>query len=118
MLRLLKQYQDIIQEWRIIRYDREVNISRLKASLKLKDGSCLFIKDYRFNDGSRKYAFHWVDRDNNLIIRWDNATHWPGVATHPHHKHIKSETNVEISRETDLSQILAYISFKRRFSPE
>lgn len=33
------------------------------------------------------YAYHYQDRHNQLVFRYDNAPHHPQIATFPHHKH-------------------------------
>ena len=33
------------------------------------------------------YAYHYQSKTGQLIFRYDNAPHHPGVNTHPHHKH-------------------------------
>ena len=34
------------------------------------------------------YRYHFQDRDNNLIFRYDNTPHFPHIETFPHHKHL------------------------------
>lgn len=41
-----------------------------------------------------KYRFHWQDRNNQLIKRWDNAPHHAEVDTFPYHLHEGTETHV------------------------
>ncbi len=36
-----------------------------------------------------EYAYHYQDKDNLLLFRYDNAPHYPGISTFPHHKHTK-----------------------------
>ena len=33
------------------------------------------------------YSYHWTDAHGNLIYRWDNAPHHPGMSGFPHHYH-------------------------------
>jgi len=33
------------------------------------------------------YSYHWADAQGNLIRRWDNAPHFPGLPNFPHHVH-------------------------------
>lgn len=35
-----------------------------------------------------KYRYHFMDASNQLLFRYDDAPHHPGVATFPHHKHL------------------------------
>lgn len=39
------------------------------------------------------YAYHYQDKDDNLIFRYDNAPHYPNITSFPHHKHMQK--NVE-----------------------
>ncbi len=38
-----------------------------------------------------KYRYHVMDKDKQLIFRYDNVSHFPKIKTHPHHKHTKHE---------------------------
>jgi hypothetical protein len=80
--------------------------------LFLKDSSILEVKDYRFKNNERKYSYHWMTKDRQLIIRWDNAEHWREISTFPHHKHISQKSNVQPSIEINLDQILKIIEIK------
>ncbi len=105
---LLKKYQNIIKEYRILLWENEPTSSRFKAEIIFKNQSILYIREYRFPT-NRKYVYHWQDKDNKLIIRWDNAPHWGFVSTFPHHKHIGTETNVVDSTEVLLEDVLEII---------
>ncbi|MCK4662425.1 MAG: hypothetical protein KAT68_06150 [Bacteroidales bacterium] len=52
-----------------------------------------------------------MNKDKNLIFRYDNAPHHPEIATFPHHKHIIENTQKTIieSKETNLSKVLEEI---------
>ena len=43
------------------------------------------------------YRYHFQDKQNNLIFRYDNTPHFPDLKNFPHHKHLK--TKVEDSDE-------------------
>jgi len=34
------------------------------------------------------YRYHFQDRDNNLVFRYDNTPHFPDLKTFPNHKHL------------------------------
>ncbi len=109
MFNILKKFQDIISTIEVIKHEIEENQIRNYLKLKLTDRSQLIIKDYKFSDNKRKYAYHWMDGDGDLRIRWDNAAHWKTISTFPHHKHIGNEENVTASTDTDIESVLAYI---------
>ncbi len=35
-----------------------------------------------------KYRYHVMDKDKQLVFRYDNVNHHPEISTHPHHKHL------------------------------
>ena len=79
-----------------------------------------------FNDGSRlhfrefvqakrghpvnryMYAYQYMNAGEMLIFRYDNASHFPHLATAPHHKHI-GETDVVAANAPDLESVLKEI---------
>ncbi len=109
MFSLLSKYSDIIKRTDIVTYEFEENQVRIKIELELTDGSLLIIKDYKFSNNTRKYAYHWMAGDRKLKIRWDNAPHWDSVSTSPHHKHVERNENILISTETDIESVLDHI---------
>ena len=91
ILNIVEKYSKIIQSYDIKKF-KIVGLSyHLACTIEIKNQTKLFIKDYLFLDGSRKYSFHWQDTDGNCIIRWDNAPHHQDVITFPYHKHIGKE---------------------------
>lgn len=111
MLRdLAKQYAAIVQGIEVEKF-RIVGASyELRATFSLKDGSRLFIKDYLFLDGTRKYAYHWQDRAGRLISRWDNVPHWNELQSYPHHRHGGAVDVVETSDVRTVEDALQYIA--------
>lgn len=113
MIETIKSYLAIISDWEVIKYDVEGNSFRFLARITLKDSSTLVIKEYYFeSDSKRKYSYHWMDVDNQLISRWDNAEHWQKISTYPHHEHHKEIANVKPSRIITLQDVLEHISNK------
>ncbi len=53
-----------------------------------------------------KYRHHWQNQEGVLIKRWDNAPHYPQVASFPHHLHDGSEDNVVAHPPVDALQVL------------
>ena len=108
MLDLITKYEHFIKSFHIPLYEQEGEMLRLKVQLTFTDDSTLFIKEYVFENKDRKYAYHWTDVFGNLICRWDNANHWSGISTSPHHKHIGTEVfeSTEISIGDVLNRIV------------
>lgn len=107
MLDLIAKHKKFIKSFNVLLYEQEGEMLRFKAQLTFSDNSRLFIKEYIFKNKTRKYAYHWTSSSENLICRWDNANHWPGIATFPHHKHTKNE--VRESTEISLDDVLVNI---------
>jgi hypothetical protein len=53
-----------------------------------------------------------MNRDSTLIVRWDNAPHYPKIKTFPFHKHELKVENVSESFETNIEDILLFIRNK------
>ncbi len=54
-----------------------------------------------------KYRYHYMDKNDTMIFRYDNARHYPELATFPHHKH--TIQNVIEAKELNLNEVLAEI---------
>lgn len=64
----------------------------IKGEVILADGSKLALAE--FLEKSKKgwkierYRYHLMNKNNELIFRYDNAPHHPKIKTFPHHKHL------------------------------
>jgi len=54
-----------------------------------------------------RYAYHYQNKDGEIIFRYDNSPHYPDINTYPHHKHVGSQ--IEPAEIHDLSEILREI---------
>jgi hypothetical protein len=77
-----------------------------KISIFFIDDSQLHAREY-VDSNERNYAFHWQDKDQNLIVRWDNAPHHNHIKTFPHHIHT-GET-VSDSQPVKLEDVVLHI---------
>src|SRR5882762_6544145 len=64
----------------------------LRARLALADGSQLEFSEYMQQSSAGEiavitYSYHWTDANNQLITRWDNTPHFPGLPGFPDHIH-------------------------------
>ena len=91
MISTFEKYRDIVDSYSIKRYRQFGRAHEFTAIVYFKDHSYLHIRDYIFLDGSRKYSFHWQDKDKSLIRRWDNAEHHKHLPTFPFHVHTPSD---------------------------
>jgi hypothetical protein len=107
LYKLIEEFSDIIVSYNVFEYKRYGSAISLVATINFPKGSSLFIKDYLFLDGKRKYSYHWQDADGSLITRWDNSPHYREVASFPHHKHLRN--GIAESKERTLKDILKVI---------
>jgi hypothetical protein len=56
-----------------------------------------------------KYRHHWQDRHSWILKRWDNAPHYPVIATYPHHLHGGAEDSVVPHPAITGLEVLQYI---------
>ncbi len=72
----------------------------LKATLFLEDGSVLEFSEVvdAHRTAKLKYRYHYRDKDNRLVFRYDNAPHHPNISTFPHHQHSGAEESVVACR--------------------
>jgi Family of unknown function (DUF6516) len=79
----------------------------LNVKISLIDNSLLYVQEY-IDAQSPKYSYHWQSSNGDLIIRWDNAPHFPNLPNFPHHKHLASGEVTE-SYDISLEEILSFI---------
>lgn len=90
----------------------------IKIENILIDDSRLYIKEY-VDINERNYSYHWQDKDQKLIICWDNSPHHKDVLTFPHHKHqdekaLESQkiTIKDILRSGSLTEVTGVTEFE------
>ncbi|MCK6556841.1 DUF6516 family protein [Candidatus Binatia bacterium] len=115
---ILAQHADVIHEVTIERFRYLEAAHELRASIALRDGSVVHVRDYLFRDGTRKYAYHWQTSEGRLRRRWDNSGPWPDLPSHPHHVHVRSATNVSASPIRDLAGAMCFVAEALRRSPQ
>ncbi|MGB3852553.1 MAG: DUF6516 family protein [Tunicatimonas sp.] len=54
-----------------------------------------------------KYRYHYMDKNDTMIFRYDNASHYPELATFPHRKHTIQK--VIETKEPNLDDVLTEI---------
>jgi hypothetical protein len=81
-------------------------IGFIQGSLEFFQGSRLFFREYvDLQESIEKlsYSFHYQDRENNLIFRYDNAQHKPDLG-YIEHKHIRD--TIISSKIPDIEQVI------------
>jgi hypothetical protein len=109
MLHLFGVHASLFEAWRVVNFEQEGEIYALQVTAVLRDGRRLEMREYVFADSSRKYAYHWTAADGSLRRRWDNAPHWPKVATAPHHAHLMDQAFPGPSTITTLEDLLQFL---------
>jgi len=71
----------------------------LRLRLTLRDGDFLELSEYFVLEGETlttvTYRYQWLEAEQGqLIKRWDNARHYPGLENFPHHLHLGPENTV------------------------
>jgi len=111
MLQIIEKYSEIVASYRVQRFEQFGTLFRLRAEIDIIDGSKLHIRETVIGGLKRKYSYHWQDKNELLISRWDNAPDWD-IDTFPHHKHIGEKGNVEPSYERTLEQVMEVVAKK------
>ncbi len=92
----------------IISLDADIapGLYRIKVRVELKNGWLMDFFERRSPD-KRRYSYHVFRKDRKMIIRWDNAPHYPNLRTFPHHKHRgkKVEESIEVSTSDVLREL-------------
>ncbi len=78
--------------------------------------SLLIFEYYSINMGVIKYRYQVMDPQKELIVRWDNAPHYPKMASFPHHFHHKDK--IFESKQYSIQQILNLIPEHIKYEKE
>lgn len=94
-------------------YDkRSTYIGFVRGSIYFLDGSLLHLREFvNVEHGVERYmyAYHFQRADGSFVFRYDNTPHFPDLPTFPHHKHVRSVSNVVAAGQPDLRAVLAEI---------
>ena len=80
------------------RYEEEivaVNRVNLRIRIRFKNGHMLELNETVIGEAEHTkrlgYRYHFQDEQNNLVFRYDNTPHFPGLENFPHHKHLPNK---------------------------
>jgi len=108
MTNLKEKYKDIIHSWNET-FEEDAESSRLVIQIRFKNQSRLEIKEKLIKEiDYLRYSYQWMEANNSLIIRWDNAPKHLDIGLH--HKHIGTENKIEISQEMNINKVLTFIA--------
>ena len=70
------------------------NRVNLRIRIRFADGYLLELNESAIAEGKDikhlGYRYHFQDKKNNLIFRYDNTPHFPDLESYPDHKHSSS----------------------------
>jgi hypothetical protein len=105
----LKEFEKYVESYFILQFEQNGDNFRFKMQINFKNSTRLYVKEIIVGGKKRKYGYQWLDFENKLICRWENAPDWPNITTYPHHKHLKKENNILPSENIEFSTILKEI---------
>lgn len=79
----------------------------IRGEVEFVNGSKLHFKEYFIAIPVLKklaYSYHYQNKEEEIIFRFDNAEHHPEIKTYPHHKH--SKDSVSPSKEMLLKEAI------------
>ncbi len=82
------------------RYEEEiltVNRVNLRIRVRFPSGHMLELNEAVIVEAGQfmhlGYRYHFQDKQNNLVFRYDNTPHFPAVQGFPHHKHLPDKVS-------------------------
>ncbi len=113
--RTILDFKAIISSYTILKKSYSEKQGYIKGEILFKNSSQFHFIEVK-NTGLKqkiKYRYHYMDKNDRSIFRYDNAYHHRELRTFPHHKHIGD--SVQKSHEPELYEILIEIqSFIKR----
>jgi hypothetical protein len=106
-----------VAAYRFSRQRTTKNSIYIRVHLSFLDGSMLYFTEYGEVDigGTLQtvtYTYQWMTAANRLLLRWDNAPHYPHLAGFPHHLHAGDDKNIVSSEPMTLVKVLDVITAK------
>jgi hypothetical protein len=103
----IKKLEDVYVE----RYEEEIlssNRINLRIRVRFKTGDLFELNEAVIVEADQlerlNYRYHFQDRQNNLIFRYDNTPHFPDLENFPHHKHLSD--NIISSQEPSVLEVI------------
>ena len=89
-----------IFESRVLKDKRSLYIGVIQGEIYLIDESVLYFIEFvnvKEKTERYKYSYHYQDKYEKILFRYDMAPHHNEVETFPHHKHVSSEKVIKAS---------------------
>lgn len=92
-------HSPIITTWVILNELTLGDRGHLRIRLTLQNGDFVEASEFfciqKTGIEQQRYRYQWMDQTKTkLRRRWDNAPHFPEIATFPHHVHVEQEDQV------------------------
>lgn len=90
-----------------------ISFDMVSAEMGIVKGRIIFLDGSTFDfreivsHTDHDYRFHWMDRKNKLVLRWDSAPHHREILNFPFHKH--EGKKIASSKELYLADALNHI---------
>jgi hypothetical protein len=109
----------LVTHFQVIRERAMLMDGYLRARLALADGSQLELSEYMQRSSAGEmvvitYSYHWADATNQLIMRWDNTPHFPGLPGFPDHIHDGATGEVTAGQPMSIFTVLDAIAGQSR----
>jgi len=103
LARYLRDVEDEIRRLNDVyveRYEEEilaVNRVNLRVRVRFPSGYMLELNEAVIVEKGQfmhlGYRYHFQDKQNNFVFRYDNTPHFPGLEGFPHHKHLPDKVS-------------------------
>ena len=109
----------LVTQLHVIRERSTLMDGYLRARLALADGSQLEFSEYMQRSSAGEivvitYSYHWANANNQLIMRWDNTPHFPGLPGFPEHIHDGATGEVTAGQPMSIFTVLDAIAGQSR----
>jgi len=105
----IDNYSHIIENYELKQKVYSEERGFIEGELSFADYSRLNFAEVKDTDqtGKIKYHHHYMDNNDNMVFRYDNAKHYKDIKTFPHHKHLPNK--IAESSELEINDVLAEI---------
>ena len=102
-------------DFKILKTVDRSNNGHMRARIIFSDDSNLEFSEFIEQSSENEirlvtYSYHWSDKNDNLIRRWDNALHFPKLKNFPHHIHDGKTDKVTSGAPTNIFTIIDEIT--------
>ena len=71
----VQTFTGIVESIETLEIEEREGVSKLKAKLRLFDGSILWVREVWIKEIMEIYSYYWLRPNETIIIGWDNAPH-------------------------------------------